>query len=80
MSDDDGEQIIARWKWLYEYDEDPPGGFSFGQFKLRADGVVLRGYGDRVERWEEVSWWPGEIDPHRAAQLLHARGYELSDL
>ncbi|QFG22543.1 hypothetical protein [Actinomadura sp. WMMB 499] len=73
------EAIVARWKWVYDYDEDPPGGFVFGRFKLRADGVLLRAYRDHLENWQEVSWWPGEADPDRAARLLHSRGYELRD-
>ncbi|MBE1532906.1 hypothetical protein [Actinomadura algeriensis] len=70
---------IARWDWVYDYDEDPPGGFVYGRFSLRADGVLLRAYREHGENWREVSWWPGETDAHRAAVLLTRRGYELKN-
>ncbi|OLT27296.1 hypothetical protein BJF79_01410 [Actinomadura sp. CNU-125] len=75
----DREEVIARWTWVYDYDEDPPGGFVFGRFKLRSDGVLLRAYRDHGEDWKKVDWWPGETDLLRAMQLLHRRGYELKD-
>ncbi|RSN61937.1 hypothetical protein [Actinomadura sp. WAC 06369] len=70
---------VARWDWLYEYDEESSRGFGFGRFVLHADGALLRSHGENSETWREVSWWPGETDPRRAARLLWQRGYELKN-
>jgi hypothetical protein len=72
----DGE-VVARWRWVYDYDNDPPGGFVFGHMTLDANGVLLRSYGESEGPWRPVPWWPGERDPRRAAEILAARGYEL---
>ncbi|XVQ09845.1 hypothetical protein ACQP1W_46255 [Spirillospora sp. CA-255316] len=69
---------VARWRWVYDYAEDPPGGFVFGEMVLCADGTLLRRYGDGGRLpWSAVAWWPGERDPDRAAALLRGRGYTL---
>ncbi|MFC5744578.1 hypothetical protein [Actinomadura rugatobispora] len=69
--------VVARWRWVYDYPDDPPGGFVFGEMVLYADGTLLRRYGDGGLPWAPVLWWPGERDPGRAAALLASRGYGL---
>jgi hypothetical protein len=42
----------------------------------RKDGKLSAGFGP----WEEVTWWEGETDFERAANVLHYRGYDLHEL
>ncbi|WP_344592433.1 hypothetical protein [Actinomadura vinacea] len=69
------DETIVRWRWVYGYDEDPPGGFVFGDMALQADGVLQWRTGDSP--WSPFPWWPGEKDPQRAEGILRSRGYEL---
>ncbi|WP_433327921.1 hypothetical protein [Spirillospora sp. CA-294931] len=74
-----GRDLVARWGFVYDYPDDPPGGFVAGQLVLGRDGVLLRRY-DGTTVWQQVTWWPGEDDPRRAAGLLRRRGYQLREL
>lgn len=77
MDDPAGDDVLRSWRFVWDYPEDPPGGYVFGDMILRADGALLRRYGGGDVQWEAVSWWPGERDPERAARILTARGYDL---
>ena len=82
---------MAYWSYGYDMPDHLGGGFVTGELLLRADGVLLcrqtlffpTGDGKLSEGfgpWEEVTWWAGEADPDRAANVLHYRGYDLHKL
>jgi hypothetical protein len=80
--------VAGYWLFGYDMPDELGGGFVTGELLLRGDGVLLRRYSKHVTTadgkhtpgygpWEEVSWWTRQPDPHRAAQILHHRGYDL---
>ena len=82
---------MAYWSYGYDMPDHLGGGFVTGELLLRVDGVLLRrqtlffptGDGKLSEGfgpWEQVTWWAGEADPDRAANVLHYRGYDLHKL
>jgi hypothetical protein len=80
-----GTTALFHRSWLYDYDEEFGGGYAWGDFLLRDDGILFRQFGATLSQdghtfrrgpWTEVTDWRG-TDADACQAYLHSTGYVL---
>ena len=72
-----GTSERQRWRWSMDYPDSFGGGFSFGRFLLRDDGMLLCAHGDDDPDWFPMRQYDPAVTLTEVRDDLAASAYDL---